>query len=117
MGQEDSLEKEMAIHSSILAWEIPWTEETGRLQFMGSQRVRCNLRTKQQQLDHDLDNVKAKFEASDFRQTDCKMQGREVPLPPQTIVPLLCQSWQRFPAHCALPLGVFWRAQWRAVGS
>ena len=35
-----SLEKEMAIYSSILAWEIPWTEEPGRLQSMGSQRVR-----------------------------------------------------------------------------
>ena len=34
LGQKDSLEKEMAIHSSILAWEIPWTEETGRLQSM-----------------------------------------------------------------------------------
>ena len=33
------LEKEMAIHSSILAWEIPWTEEPGRLQSLGSQRV------------------------------------------------------------------------------
>ena len=39
LGQEDSLEEEMATHSSILAWEIPWTEETGRLQSMGSQRV------------------------------------------------------------------------------
>ena len=38
LGQEDSLEKEMATHSSILAWEIPWTEEIGRLPFMGSQR-------------------------------------------------------------------------------
>ena len=37
--QEDSLEKEMATYTSILAWEIPWTEETGGLQFMGSQRV------------------------------------------------------------------------------
>ena len=36
LGQEDPLEKEMAIYSSILAWEIPWTEEPGRLQFMGS---------------------------------------------------------------------------------
>ena len=36
---EDSLEKEMAIHSSTLAWKIPWTEETDRLQSMGSQRV------------------------------------------------------------------------------
>ena len=40
LGQEDPLEKGMAIHSSILAWEIPWTEKPGRLQFMGSQRVR-----------------------------------------------------------------------------
>ena len=37
--QEDPLEKEMATHSSILAWSIPWTEEPGRLQFTGSQRV------------------------------------------------------------------------------
>ena len=36
---EDSLEKEMATHSSTLAWKIPWTEEHGRLQSMGSQRV------------------------------------------------------------------------------
>ena len=36
---EDLLEKEMATHSSILAWKIPWTEETGRLQSMGLQRV------------------------------------------------------------------------------
>ena len=35
LGQEDPLEKEMATHSSILAWEIPWTEEPGRLQSMG----------------------------------------------------------------------------------
>ena len=39
LGQEDPLEKEMATHSSTLAWKIPWTEEPGRLQTMGSQRV------------------------------------------------------------------------------
>ena len=39
LGQEDSLEKEMATHSSILAWRIPWTEKPGRLQSMGLQRV------------------------------------------------------------------------------
>ena len=39
LGQEDALEQEMAAHSSILAWEIPWTEEPGRLQSMGSQRI------------------------------------------------------------------------------
>ena len=40
LGQEDPLEKEMATHSSVLGWEIPWTEEPGRLQSMGSQRMR-----------------------------------------------------------------------------
>ena len=40
LGWEDPLEKEMATHSSILAWRIPWTEEPGSLQSMGSQRVR-----------------------------------------------------------------------------
>ena len=39
LGQEDLLEKEMATHSSILAWKIPWMEEPGRLQSMGLQRV------------------------------------------------------------------------------
>ena len=39
LGREDLLEKEMATHSSILAWKIPWMEEPGRLQSMGSQRV------------------------------------------------------------------------------
>ena len=39
LGWEDALEKEMATHSSILAWKSPWTEQPGRLQSMGSQRV------------------------------------------------------------------------------
>ena len=46
LGQEDSLEKEMAAHSSILAWRIHWTEEPGGLQFMGLQ----NSQTKAEQL-------------------------------------------------------------------
>ena len=40
LGREDLLEKEMATHSSILVWKIPWMEEHDRLQSMGSQRVR-----------------------------------------------------------------------------
>ena len=43
LGQEDSLEKEMATHSSILAWEIPRTGEPGRLQSMGSQKSQTGL--------------------------------------------------------------------------
>ena len=42
LGREDPLEEEMATHSSILAWRILWTEEPGRPQLMGSQRVRHN---------------------------------------------------------------------------
>ena len=49
LGQEDPLEKGMATHSSITAWRIPWTEEPGRWQSTGSQRVGLDLATKQQQ--------------------------------------------------------------------
>ena len=45
LGREDSLESEMATHSSILSWEIPWTEEPGMLHSMGSQRVRYDRAT------------------------------------------------------------------------
>ena len=47
LGQEDPLEKGTATHSSILAWRIPWTKETGGLQPVGLQRVKHNLATKQ----------------------------------------------------------------------
>ena len=43
----------MATHSSVVAWDTPWTEEPGRLQSMGSQRIRHDLATKQQQLETD----------------------------------------------------------------
>ena len=49
LGWEDLLEEEKTTHSNILAWEIPWTEEPGRLQSMGLQRVGSDLATKQQQ--------------------------------------------------------------------
>ena len=49
LGWEDPVEKEMATHSSILAWEILWTEEPGGLQSTGPQRVKHDLTTKQQQ--------------------------------------------------------------------
>ena len=49
LSQEDPLEKEMATHSSILVWEIPWTEEPSGLESMGSQRVRHDLATEQEQ--------------------------------------------------------------------
>ena len=53
LGQEDLLENEMDPHSSILAWEIPWTEEAGRLQSLGSPRVGTQLNYyKQQQQDY-----------------------------------------------------------------
>ena len=48
LGQEQSLEEERAAHSSVLAWEIPWTEEPGALQSMGLKGVGHDLATKQQ---------------------------------------------------------------------
>ena len=53
LGWEDPLEKEMATHSSILTWEIPWTEEPAGLPSMGLQRVGHDLVTKQQQQQSD----------------------------------------------------------------
>ena len=50
LGREDPLEEEVTTHPSVLAWEVPWTEESGGLQSMGSQRVR-----------HDLDKQKSQF--------------------------------------------------------
>ena len=47
VGREDPLEKEMAVHSNILAWEIPWTEEPDELQSMGWQRIGQDSVTKQ----------------------------------------------------------------------
>ena len=47
-GSEVPFERKMATHSSILTWKIPWTEESGELQSMGSQRVKHNLMSKQQ---------------------------------------------------------------------
>ena len=48
LGWEDPLKKEMATYSSILAWEVPWTEEPGRLQSMGSPRVGHDLEVQQE---------------------------------------------------------------------
>ena len=51
LGWQDTLEKDTATHSSVLARRVPWTEKPGGLQSMGSHRVRLDLATKQQQLD------------------------------------------------------------------
>ena len=50
LGWEDPMEKGMATHSSVLAWEIPWTEEPGGLQSMALQRVRHDLATENKQM-------------------------------------------------------------------
>ena len=58
LGQEDLLEEEMTTHSSILAWKISWTEETGRLQSIASQRVRHDLATTTQLSDNNTSQGK-----------------------------------------------------------
>ena len=71
--QEDPLEKEMATHSSILAWVILWTEEPGVLQSMGSQRVGREFAIEQQQCSSVLDDSSGK----DFTFTLCYSEGLE----------------------------------------
>ena len=98
-GWEDPLQKEMATRSSILPWEIPWTEESGGLQSMGSQRVKYGLRTKQQQYDGKVHNIwdanrQNNFIYQTFKDIKLKI-GQErgyfsrlsVPLPVQTNQP------------------------------
>ena len=57
LGQQDPLEKEVATHSGILAWEIPWTQEPGGLQAMGSQRVGHDQAEKQELLGSSGDRI------------------------------------------------------------
>ena len=85
LGQEDPLEKEMATHSSILAWRIPWTEKPGRLQSTGSQRV-----------GHDWERRKA------VTNLDSVLKSRDISLSAQvhlvkaTVFPAVmygCESW------------------------
>ena len=99
LGREDPLQTEMATHSSILPWEIPWTEESGGLQSMGSQRDKYCLRTKQQQYDGKVYNIWHVNRQNNFiYQTfkDIKLKIRQergyfsrlsVPLPVQTNQP------------------------------
>ena len=67
----------MATHSSILAWEIPWIEEPGRLQSMGSQRVGYDLATKQQQI-----VLRTKCTANIYRRYQVQGEERVLQVPP-----------------------------------
>ena len=70
LGQEDPLEKEMATHSSIFTWKIPWTEEPGWLHPMESQRVRHDLVTEYQHNHTYLIDVALKMSQSTSESTD-----------------------------------------------
>ena len=76
LGWEDILENKMATHSSILAWENPWTEEPGRLQSMGSQRVGYDLVTKQQQI-----VLRTKCTANIYRRSQVQGEERVLQVP------------------------------------
>ena len=65
LGQEDPLEEGMATHLSLLAWEIPWTEDPGGLQSIGLQRVRHDLVTKEQQQTHAIIGVQCAVETQE----------------------------------------------------
>ena len=67
LGQEDLLEKEMATPSSIPAWEIPWREEPGGLQSMGSQTARHDWAAKQQQQPRDMEEDSLLYINQDYK--------------------------------------------------
>ena len=70
LGRKDPLEEEVAIHSSIPAWRIPWTEEPGRLQFMGLQKVRHSCSTEHR----DSTRCRFKTQHNNLNYVHCKMR-------------------------------------------
>ena len=88
LGQEDSLEKRMATHSSILAWRIPWTEEPHRLQYVGSQRVRYDWATLNVFYNEDYSNQPILKEIS----PGCSLEGLMLKLK-QIFWPTDAKSW------------------------
>ena len=104
LGGEDPLEKEMATHSSILAWKIPWTEKPGGLRSMRSQRVGHNLMTKQQK-GHNS-------EAARWKTCAGRRLGKDVE-PPPLRVPLPASPPSQQPGSSPHPTpqqsGVFWQ--------
>ena len=76
MGQEDPLEKEMSTHSSILAWEIPWTEEPGRLQSKGLQTVGNDYTIERTHREYSTLKRKYNFERN-LREEQCEKRSSE----------------------------------------
>ena len=91
LGQEDLREKEMATCSSILACKIPWTEDPGGLQSMGSQRVRHNLATKSQTTTTEVQNLEAEFAQANQGLTVLPWRPLEITL--WTYPPSNTQPW------------------------
>ena len=92
LGWEDPLEKEMTIYSSILAWEIPWTEEPGGLQSMGSQRVVHEWVTK-----HHYHHLKLSFVFLLTCSCPYKLPIDSMPFLPQGLAPLRLVPLIRYP--------------------
>ena len=77
LGWEDLLEKEMATHSSVLAWKIPWTEEPGGLQSMGSQRVRYDCAYMHTSILRNRNDMKKSY---NFTESNTGRQLKRIPI-------------------------------------
>ena len=82
LGQEDPLEEEMATHSSILSWRIPWTEESGRLQSMGLQRVGHNWATEHTHRSSNWSSHSILFHTSRFPSPTTTISTTSLPFAP-----------------------------------
>ena len=115
LSREDPLEKEMATHSSILAWRIPWKEEPCGLQSMGSQRVRHDWATEEHFILHQVTDLRLLFEFLGW----CfwVLYFFLVPFPGREVVPchfelLVVRSWYLV---TYLPLDGSWTFRWELV--
>ena len=105
LGWEDPLEKEMATHSSILEWKIPWSKELGRLQSMGSQKVRHDWATKQHstltESSHDItfSEHTASKEPDQNRILSLRFQNALSPATPSLLCHSSCCHYHTLPWH------------------
>ena len=91
--------RKLATHSNILAWEIPWTEEPGGLQFIGLQKARCDLVTEQQH--PTLQCIRAEYIQSETLQKE--VRSREHPAKSLQLCPTLCDPWDSSPPGSPVP--------------
>ena len=114
LGREDPLEKEMATHSSILAWRIPWRKEPGRLQSMGSQRVKTRLSYFTFKLQHA--RLPCPVPSSRVCSNSCPLTQWSQPTISSSVAPFSACP-QSFPASGSFPMSRYFTSGGQSIGA